>query len=279
MSADGRAPEAYSEESGKKPRKLRRDKDKRQFSQRDLWVLPWIASMYAIRFDQLQALLSREPGQRNKKTPGPGGITDSAVNQVIERWQEDPALVVYERPHRHAPGWIWLTPYGERELDLHYKRYQMTEGTLTHKYYTNLVRLDYERRHPEYRWVSERDLLAGLPQRKRGERVGHIPDGQIWPPQGRPIAVEVELHSKSKEEIDGYLHEMLAGDPATYRAVLYFVTDSKDKYAQAWRDVIKAQARLPEHLQPRMQIIQLEKVGTDDSALPEKDSTTESEQK
>src|SRR5260370_16347370 len=80
--------------------KTRRDKGKRQMAKRDLWVLPWIASMYAIRFDQLQVLLSREPGQRNKTQTGPQGITDSAVDQVIDRWLEDPPLVVYDRGFR-----------------------------------------------------------------------------------------------------------------------------------------------------------------------------------
>ncbi|MGH2478104.1 MAG: hypothetical protein ACRDHW_00395 [Ktedonobacteraceae bacterium] len=271
MSAGESAPEDRME----MPRKTRRDKGKRQLTPRDLWVLPWIASQYAIRFDQLQELLSREPGQRNKKVTGPGGITDSAVDQVVERWEEDPAFVVYERPHRHTPGWIWLTPYGERALDLHYKRHLLSERTLTHKYYINQVRLDYERRHPEYRWVSERDLQVGLPRRKRGERVGHISDGEIWLPTGKPIAVEVELYSKPDEVIDRYLNEMLAGADAPYRAVLYFVTGSKPRYAQAWRDVEKARVRLAEGLQLRMQIIPLEKVGTDDTATPESTITTE----
>jgi len=88
-----------------KLRKPRRDKGTRLMTMRDLWVLRWIGEQYAIRFDQLQQLLSREPGHHSlDKAPGSHGVTDSAVDQVIRRWLLEPAWVMYERIYTSAPG-------------------------------------------------------------------------------------------------------------------------------------------------------------------------------
>lgn len=239
-------------------RKTRRDKGKRQLSERDLWVLPWIASMYAIRFDQLQKLLSRQPGQRNKTKTGPQGITDSAVDQVIDRWLEDPPLVVYDRSFRQTPGWIWLTRHGESEFMLPYARHHIRKGTLSHKYWINHVRLDYEQRHPDVTWKSERQIRAEQPRRERGTRVLHIPDGEIWKAGERLYAIEVELSPKSEDEIDEDLQDLFASG---YRAIWYFVSQADDVAKQAKRVVEKAHARLSEDQQANMQIIDLAEVG------------------
>jgi hypothetical protein len=237
----------------------RKDKGIRQLTERDLWVLPWIAAQYAIRYDQLQRLLSRQPGQRNKTKTGPQGLTNSAVDQVIERWLEEPPYVVYDRGFRHTPGWIWLTPYGERELSLPYRKHNIRKGTLTHKYYINQVRLDYEERHPEHRWKSEREIQREQPRRERGEKIPHIPDGEIWRAGVRSFAVEVELSPKSDEQIDAILEELLEGEDS-FRAVWYFVSDH-DEVAKAARRVVEdARERLLEDLQSRMQIIDLAKL-------------------
>lgn len=254
-------------------RKTRRDKGMRQLTERDLWVLPWIAEQYAIRYDQLQRLLSRQPGQRNKTKTGPQGITNSAVDQVIDRWLEDPPLVVYDRRFRHTPGWIWLTTYGERDLSLPYRKHNLRKGTLTHKYYINEVRLDYERRHPEVRWKSEREILRGQPRRARGERIPHIPDGEIWQAGERLFAIEVELSPKSDEQMDAILEELLEGEDA-YSGVFYFVSDH-DEVAKAARKVVEAAyERLSEDVQPHMQVVDLAKLkgkdnGNDDGAAKE----------
>jgi hypothetical protein len=218
--------------------------------------------MYAIRFDQLQQLLSREPGQRNGRAPGPDGITAGAVDQVIRRWMEEPPLVQYERIFTNAPGWIWPTPAGERLLGLTYARHHLRASRLTHRYYINLVRLDYERRHPGDSWTSERAILAQLPRREPGEELPHVPDGIITRADGRgSIAVEVELSPKADAELDAVLLGLLGGDQAPYRGVWYFVSDQDPVHAQAWRAVEAARQRLPTSLQTRMQIVDLAKVG------------------
>lgn len=257
-------------------RKARRDKGIRQLTERDLWVLPWIAGQYAIRYDQLQRLLSRQPGQRNKMKTGPQGITNSAVDQVIDRWLEDPPLVVYDRGFRHTPGWLWLTPYGERELVLPYRKHNLRKGTLMHKYYINEVRLDYEKRHPDVRWKSEREILREQPRRERGEKIPHIPDGEIWKDGERLFAIEVELSPKSDEQIDAILDEILAEGSAYTGGVFYFVSDH-DEVAKAARKVVEAAyERLSEDLQPHMQIIDLAKLQGKDNG---NDDGTSKEQK
>jgi hypothetical protein len=106
-----------SETPAKKTRKVRRDKGLRLLTSRDLWVLRSIGEQGGISVDQLQALLSREPGHRNRKAPGPNGLSASAVSQVLSRWMEAPALVTYERLYVDEPGWVQLTIHAERALE------------------------------------------------------------------------------------------------------------------------------------------------------------------
>ncbi len=188
-------------------RRTRRDKGERHLTARDMWVLRWIADQYAVRLDQLRQLLSREPGNRNGCSPGPKGLTDSAVLQVIRRWREVPAWVEYERIYV-TQGWVWLTSYGERLLDLPYAKHTLRESRLAHRYYINAVRLDIERRHPEYQWRSERYLLSHLPRRERAMRLPHVPDGELWMSSDCGMAVEVELSPKSDQEVDAILLEL-----------------------------------------------------------------------
>jgi hypothetical protein len=74
-----------------------------------------------------------------------------------------------------------------------------------------------ERRYPDHRIISERELhrdeskrgrrLASVNVRRRGETQSHFPDVVIWPPAPHgeppplPIAVEVELTAKWKEDL------------------------------------------------------------------------------
>lgn len=248
----------------KKPPTSRRDKGLKLITQRDEWVLRWIAEQYVVRFDQLAQLLRRQPGNRNRIVPGSFRLSNSAVGQVVRRWEREPAWAEYERIYRTTPGWIWLTPYAERMLELPYRQhYTMREGRLTHRYYVNQVRLNYERRHPEYRWVSERTLLAGQPQRYPGKSMPHVPDGEVERGTAGTVAIEVELSAKTDSEIDAILLELIGGGKPRYRAVWYFVSDRDPLAAQAWRVVSRAASRLPEPLRSRMQIIPLEKIDDD----------------
>ncbi len=161
-----------------------------------------------------------------------------------------------------------MTRSCERLLELPYARHNLRESRLSHRYYINRIRLDYERRHPEYWWMSERTLLSQLPRRNQGDELPHIPDAEVWLSPTGAVAVEVELSPKGDDEIDAILLELLAGERPRYRTVWYFVSDADPVYAQAHRVVQNAFERLPAALQPRMKIIPLEKVGvTDETSI------------
>jgi len=263
----------------KKPRKQRRDKGTRLLTARDKRVLTWIAEQYAARFDHIQQLLSVEPGHRSDKfAPGPQGVSDSDVLQVIGRWEEEPAWAVYKRFHVGVPGWVWVTPFcieilSSQGLLPKYGRHTLKESTFEHLHFINCVRLDYAKRHPEYRWVSERSVRKLLGRREEGDDLAHIPDAQLWLDERRAVAVEVELSPKDEGDYDKIIDELLVsgvllpdGTSFLYRTVWYFVSSANDVHAQAWRMVEAARGRLAEEYRRRVQIIDLEKLVRHDAS-------------
>jgi len=257
-----------------KQRKERRDKGSRLLTARDRRVLAWIAEQYAVRFDHVRRLLSATPGHTSPRfVPGPGGVSDSDVLQVVRRWEQEPAWAVYRRYYIASPGWIWATPHcidvlaGMGMLPA-YGRHFLRESTLEHLHWTNAVRLECERRHPGSRWVSERSIRRMLGRREEGDDLVHIPDGQLWLDERRMVAIEVELSPKSESEYDAILDELLVSgvivpDQPTafvYQAVWYFVSYANDVRVQAARSVSVACSRLSEEYSRRVQIISLEKV-------------------
>lgn len=258
----------------KRPRKVRRDKGIRLMNGRDRRILAWAAEQYALRFDHLQQLLSAEPGHHSDKfAPGRNGITDSAVDQVLDRWLQEPAWAEYRRFHVDTPGWVWPTPFAidvlhGQGLVPKYGRHFLRESTLEHLHWINCVRLDYERRHPDFRWVSERTLRKILGRREEGDDLAHIPDGQLWVDDRRAAAVEVELSPKNSDaEYDAILDELLIsgvmlpdGNTFTYRTVWYFVSSATPVHVQARRMVEAARERLEEEYRSRVMVIELEKM-------------------
>jgi hypothetical protein len=234
----------------------RRDKGKKLIKPRDIIVLLWVAQQYATRLDQVQELLSRMPGRGGKQS-SPEGLTLSAVLQVVDRWVAL-GLVEYRRIYDSEPGWVWLTPYGLSILQLPYARLAPKESTLPHLYHINRVRLELERRHPEYRWVSERSLRAAQPRRGEGVAVPHTPDARIYTP--KLVTVEVERSPKSPLELDAILTELLivgvrqeGGEmPLTSTTVWYFVGPGTRV------SIEEARNRLPESYRPRVKILSLE---------------------
>lgn len=249
-------------------RRERRNKGIRLMTPRDRWVLHWIADQYGARFDHLQVLLSRDPRTTNPAcAPGPQGVTASDVGQVLGRWGREPQWAEYRRMYTDAPGWVAVTQYGMQVLGLGYERHMLKETALEHMHWINCVRLDMERRHPEYTWTSERAIRAAHPrrfpncERDEGENTGHIPDARIWTGH-RSIAVQVELSPKSDQELDDILQALLLGDEANmaHQTVWYFVSSATPLKALARRAVEVARARLPEQQQSRIQLIELEQL-------------------
>jgi hypothetical protein len=236
-------------------RRQRRDKGKKLIKRRDRVVLPWVAEQYAARVDQVRELLSRMPGHGGRPV-SPTGLTMSAVLQVVDRWVTL-GLVEYRRIYEGEPGWIHLTSSGLRMLHLSYTLLAPAESTLPHLYRINRVRLDMERRHPDFRWISERTLRAAQPRRASGSVVPHLPDAQVRTP--KLVAVEVERSPKSDQELDEVLTELLitgspspGGDePLLYSTVWYFVR------LETRSSIEKARDRLPSDCQARVKVLSL----------------------
>jgi hypothetical protein len=253
--SDERRQLVASRKRTKQPRKERRDKGKKLIKRRDLIVLLWIAQQYGARLDQVQALLSRMPG-RGGKPVSPSGLTLSAVLQVVDRWVTL-GLVEYKRIYNDEPGWVWLTSYALRLLQLPYTMLTPADSTLSHLYNINRVRLDLEGRHPEYQWISERTLRAAQPRRAEGTVLPHLPDAQVRTP--KLVAVEIERSPKSPKELDDILTELLiTGSPSTdsdepllYTTVWYFVRPKTRTSVEQARD------RLPPDCQPRVKALSL----------------------
>jgi hypothetical protein len=240
----------------RKNTKTRRDKGKKLITPRDLIVLLWIAQQYVARLDQVQELLNRMPGKGGRKV-SPTGLTLSAVLQVVDRWVTL-GLVAYKRVYDSEPGWVWLTPYGLSVLQLPYARLAPKESTFPHLYHLNRVRLELERRHPEYQWVSERTLRAAQPKREEGVRVPHIADALVYTP--KLVTVEVERSPKSPKELDDIFTEQLivglpqeGGEaPLICNTAWYFV------WPKTRTSIEEARNRLPESYRSRVKILSIE---------------------
>src|SRR5260370_11768020 len=155
----GRDQQQQPTSAGRKwSRKERRDKGKKLIKRRDLIVLEWIAQQYAARLDHVRELLGRMPGRGGKQV-SPTGLTLSAVLQVGERWVP-PGLAQYQPIYDCDPGYVSVTPDCLKMLHLPFARRTPAESTVQHLHHINRVRLELERRHPDFHCVSERMLRA-----------------------------------------------------------------------------------------------------------------------
>jgi hypothetical protein len=98
-----------------------------------------------------------------------------------------------------------------------------------------------ERRYPDYRVIAERELhreehtqqrrLGSVSVRRYGQTRSHYPDIVLWPPPTAggppplPIAVEVELTMKSKEELTAICRAFARN--RDIEVVLYFAETTK----------------------------------------------------
>jgi hypothetical protein len=94
-------------------RQVRWDRGQIRWTKRDIALLPCVGEQYAVRFDQLQAPLSRQPLGPTKKA---GRVTASAVCSCLERWQRA-GVATSASLMAGEPGWVWLTRKGLRLID------------------------------------------------------------------------------------------------------------------------------------------------------------------
>ncbi len=199
---------------------------------RDAVTLKWIGEQYAVRLDQVQQLLGRDP---QKPTNQPGLLHSKTAWRVMKRW-ETAGYVASRSVLARQPLWLWLTAKGLDEFGLASKPLVPKAGNIDHLYWTNQVRLFCEKTYPDDTWVSERSLRRGQPPQK-GSRP-HVADGELVRRYAHgtfAIAIEVELTPKKPADIEEILHQLAR----TYAGIWYFTAP------ETHESVVRAISQLP----------------------------------
>ncbi len=177
-------------------RARRRDAGTVKASGRDLELLRFIGEQYAVTLPQLARLMGR---------------SCHAARWLRARWERagwarGAAMLVGE------PVFVWLTRRGQRAAGSDYSLWRPSPGALAHIAAVNEVRLYVTERHPDARWVCEREL-------GRGGRV-HRPDALVVL-EGREVPVEVELTHKRRARSERIMCELVAH----YGQAAYFAAE------------------------------------------------------
>lgn len=187
---------------------------------RDAAALPFLAEMYGLQADHLQALLQ---------------VSERQSRRVLSRWlSEELVSVSVLSP---GPRWVWLTKTGLRAVGASYPAVAPALSRLAHLRAVASVRLALEAT-PGYNaggahWRSERRLRSRL-GRPSGA-TDHLPDGEVhWPDlpeSGEPRAfagecwaIEAELTPKTVVRTEAVMRELLSrtgdyGCPAAQASV------------------------------------------------------------
>jgi hypothetical protein len=183
---------------------------------RDLSTLIWVGEQNAVSLDHLRLLLG---ACSKKSTKEQGMLSASAADQVLKRWRML-QLIQQKKILASTPPWIWLTPFGLRELDFDFKPFSPRLGALPHLHAINFVRMLTEKQAKDAEWISQRSLLAEQPRRRSGENIPHIPDAEVIY-QDACYAIEVELTVKAHARLVSILQELVQ----MYDFVFYYASE------------------------------------------------------
>jgi hypothetical protein len=235
----------------------RRDAGTIKVGPRDLVGMSWCAVHGAVRMDQLAQVFAQLEGH---------SVSTDAARKTIERWlgrgwATSATLLVRERP------FVWLTPAGMRHTGLDLPTEVPSINLLEHNAEVVDIRLFIEASHDPasgpLRWRAERLMRAVVPPRVRGERSPHLPDGELWLPNGSIVAIERERTAKTiartqaimlglcsrRFDFDHTGEGVVPSLPPRYASVWYYASD------EALGVVTKASILLPPDFQPRVQIV------------------------
>jgi hypothetical protein len=226
-------------------RRDRIDKGRPQWTERDLACMRWIGQMRAIRYDQLQRLLARHSAYERSD---PQRLSVWRTSRIIGRWVRA-NYALYRRVYANQPGWIYLSKKGLEHIGLPFRAEAPKDRVLEHIYYINEVRLALEEQDSSLRWIGERAIQAAQKQRKKGQRLQHIPDG-IVVSGARRIDIEVQISHPLQQEAELILRgdRWQSANPLRY----YVSKEAKAVVQRAYREVKKFTAR------PEIEIIELE---------------------
>ena len=161
-------------------RAARADKGEIRLTERDVEVMTFLAEHYGLRKDQVPKLL--------------GPISERTVRALIDRWVRAELIcrrTIFAGDH----AWLWPTRQGLELGPLRFPYWEPRPGILDHVYWVTETRFRVAQRHPDSRWVSERQLRA---EAGGANRPDHMPDGLVLK-SGNRIAIEVQLAQKSAD--------------------------------------------------------------------------------
>ena len=204
-----------------KQRKKRSDTGTR-LTERDLLALRLIGEQYALRFDQLQAVL----GQHAKApTRHAGMLSESATRHALDRWQHA-GLVQYKKLLADLPAFCWLTTEGLHAASLPFRTFEPSPSQVHHISWLAQARLYFASQHPEWSWTSERWLRTQLDQKVKSVK---LPDALLHLPDNRSIAIEVELTQKNATTLE----QIIKDRALVYGQTWYFATAGAQKALHA----------------------------------------------
>ncbi len=144
-----------------------------------------------IRLDLLAALLGVDPS-----------VLRPVVNECVSAGLLKQKAFLRDEPAK-CP-WVWMTREGLRVAGVRYQYYYVpTEGALKHLLGVHKIRLFYMLHHPDWRWVSERELLERHNRTKR-----HLADGALER-DGILKPIEYERTHKSRIRVVRNLSELV----------------------------------------------------------------------
>lgn len=247
-------------------RNTRSDKGSFKLKSRDVQVLTWVGQMYAVRFDILRRLLSREIDTvqqeraykyhlervkeegKELELPDEKLLAESTVYLVLRRWKSA-GLVETAQIVGGEPIYIWLTQKGIETVGLPFRAIRPSLSLIKHIHAVTKVRLRLEEIHPDGIWTSERELTRRVNRLNEQERkkIDHIPDGELDLPNGKKLVIEVELSAKTDQRVSSIMlglrrrYEMQVNNNI---AIYYFVNDATKPAIErlGWQSVIAGQA-------------------------------------
>lgn len=205
-----------------------------QLTPRDEAALAWIVEQRVATVGQVQRLLAQLTGT---------DCTDRRTRQIIARWEEL-GLAERWRVWHGEQSIVWPTSQAAYITGLSRWR-RPGVGTLRHLIAVSEVRLLAAPVGGPRVWVSESELRRTTPTGI------HLADGGWTEPNGRSIALEVELTPHGKRRvaaaIDSLLAEQCDGHPR-WSGVLYVCATSTVRQVRA---VVEA---MPESTRSRVQV-------------------------
>lgn len=128
--------------------------------------------------------------------------------------------LIHKRILAGAPGIYYVGSRGLAEVDTELGRFTVRLQTLPHNLAVADVAITLIAQYPGAEWTTEREL-----RREAGQRFGlgqnvHFPDGILILPNGKRVAVEVEISTKEKRRVEKILRVYLRR--SDYSEVWYF---------------------------------------------------------